>query len=104
MSTIICGSLTKLSQLNGRVYVHMESSQMEKQFLQQAESEGFTFTNSVKPTNGKQANFMAINPDHTINYIGVFGRMAYSIKNASVDGQRLFRVLYKGDGQWIFEK
>ena len=104
MKTIQIRTLTELSHLDGRVYVHMKTSQMEKLFLQQAEAEGFTFTNGVKPTNGDQANIMAINPDHTINYIGAFGRMAYSIKEATVDGQRLFRVLYNGDGNWQLEE
>lgn len=104
MKTIQIRTLTELSQLDGRVYVHMKTSQTEEQFLRQAEAEGFTFTNGGKPTNGKQSNFMAINSDHTINYIGVFGRMAYSIKEATVDGQRLFRILYNGDEAWHLEE
>ena len=103
MKTIHIKTLTELSQLDGRVYVHMTSPELEKQFMEQAEAEGFTFADGAKPTEREQSDFIAVNADHTINYIGVFGRMAYSIKSAFSDGKRLIRIMHNGEDDWLLE-
>lgn len=85
-------TITELSKLNGRVYIHLATPELGWQFLEQAESEGFTFRDGVKPTQREAADVMALNPDHTINYVGFAGHIAYQ-SGAKVVGQRpLIRV------------
>lgn len=96
-------TITELSQLDGRVYVYLPTEALAAQFMQQAETEGFSFGDGIKPTERTAAAIMAVNADHTINYVGIFGRMAYSIKTATVNGRRLFRVIYNGADSWEYE-
>ena len=91
------GTISALSQLDGRVYVRLATPELAKRFMQQAEAESFTFPDGAKPTSREPENFMAVNPDHTIHYIGTFGRMAYSIQTATVNGQRLIRAVYAAE-------
>ena len=90
-------TITKLSQLDGRVYVYLPTASLAAEFLQQAESEGFLFGDGVKPTQREAAYVMAINPDHTIHYVGAVGRMAFGAGAQTVGGQKLYRVTYTGN-------
>ena len=85
-------TITELSQLDGRVYVYLPTASLGAEFLQQAESEGFLFGDGVKPTQREAAYVMAINPDHTIHYVGAVGRMAFGA------GAQRYRVTYTGNG------
>ena len=86
--------LTALSQLDAKVYVHLPTPELGKAFMEQAESEGFTFSDGGKPTSHLDEDFISLNPDHTLSFIGTFGRMAYSVPSAKVDGKALIRVDY----------
>ncbi len=90
-------TITELSRLNGRVYVHLPTDELAKQFMQQAESEGFTFGDGVKPTRRYATEVMAVNPDHTINYVGIAGHIAYGCGVDTVIGRPLIRIPY---GEW----
>lgn len=84
-------TITEFSQLDGRVYVYLPTASLAAEFLQQAESEGFLFGDGVKPTQREAAYVMAINPDHTIHYVGAVGRMAFGA------GAQRYRVTYIGN-------
>ena len=43
-------SIKELSQMDGRVYVYLRTAAIAKEFLKQAETEGFTFCDGIKPT------------------------------------------------------
>ena len=86
--------LTALSQLDAKIYVHLPTAELGKAFMEQAEAEGFIFFDGAKPTSRPDETFVCLNPDHTLSFIGTFGRMAYSISSAKVDGKALIRVEY----------
>ena len=70
-----------LSSNKGRIYVYLATTSIGKQFLLDAENEGFTFGDGEKPTKRKPASIMAINRDCTINYVGTVGRIAFQATN-----------------------
>lgn len=90
------GSITELSQLPGRVYVRLTTPALAKHFLQQAEAEGFTFPDGARPAKRKAAEIMAVNPDHTISYVGTNGRIAYGSCAETADSRTLIRIVYTG--------
>lgn len=85
-------TITEISQLDGRVYVHLATQELALQFLRQAEAEGFTFRNGAKPTSRGATEVMAVNPDHTINYVGLTGHAAYGARAKTVGKQNLIMV------------
>ena len=70
-----------LSTYTGKIYVYLATEDVGKQFLQDAENEGFTFCDGIKPTARTPANIMAVNRDNTINYVGTVGRIAFQAAN-----------------------
>ena len=83
-------TIKELVKKNGRVYVYLGDSETGNQFMKQAESEGFTFTDGAKPTERCYAEIMA------------FGSGAKTIGN-----EELIRVDYKkyiaGDRKYIYD-
>ncbi|MGN1480369.1 hypothetical protein [Porcipelethomonas sp.] len=59
------------------VYVYLANADIAYRFLQDAEEEGFIFSDGTKPTEKEIDDFFAVHPNLTINYIGYIGRMAY---------------------------
>ena len=70
-------TIPELSQLDGRVYVRLPTDEIANHFMRQADAEGFTFGDGVKPTNRCATEVMAVNPYQTINYVGAAGHMAF---------------------------
>lgn len=85
-------TITELSKKNGRVYVYLANVTIGEKFLQQAENEGFTFGDGVKPTERCYAEIMAVNHDLTINFVGTNGRIAFGGGAKTVGGEQLIRV------------
>lgn len=88
-------TIRELADLNGRVYVFLADEATGRQFLEQAEQEGFTFGDGVKPTQRHWSDLMAVNHDGTINYVGTNGRIAWSSGAKTVGGETLIRVDYR---------
>ncbi len=59
------------------VYVHTSSIALAKDFLKQAEKEGFLFSDGKRPTKKPLDDYYALHQDLTINYIGFVGRLRY---------------------------
>ena len=97
-------TIAELSQLNGRVYVHLSTDELAEQFMQQAEAEGFTFGDGVKPTERYATAVMAVNPDHTINYVGATGHIAFGSGVKTVSRRPLIRCSYLGTSTSIFPR
>ena len=87
-------TIRELSELGGRVYVHLATAELGDRFMRHAEAEGFTFADGAKPTEREPAEVMAINHDGTINYVGAVGMMAYGAPAATIGGEPLIRVEY----------
>lgn len=85
-------TLKELVKNNGRVYVYLKDSETGNQFMQQAESEGFTFTDGTKPTERCYAEIMAVNRDITINFVGMNGRIAFGSGAKTIGNEELIRV------------
>lgn len=83
-----------LSTYTGKIYVYLATEDVGKPFLQDAENEGFTFCDGIKPTARTPANIMAINRDMTINYVGFIGRMAYQAAN-TIGNETLTKIDYR---------
>ena len=83
-----------LSTYNGRIYVYLATEDVSKQFLQDAENEGFTFCDGVKPTERDADCIFAINNDMTINYVGFVGHMAYQVAD-KIGNQPLIKIDYR---------
>lgn len=79
--------ITTLGNMNGRVYVHVSSSQIRDQFLSDAAQEGFTYTGS------DTSDLYAINTDKTINPVGFIGHMAYQCVD-TIEGKPLIKIRY----------
>ena len=87
-------NVTKLSKLNGKVYVYLKDPATTEKFLQAAEAEGFTFSNGAKPTSRPGNDLYAVNSDHTISHCGFTGHMAFQSAK-TVGSQELIRVDYE---------
>lgn len=85
-------TIKNLSKLNGRVYVYLANAEIGQRFMQQAEAEGFTFNNGVKPTERVYEKIMAINHDKTINFVGTNGRIAYGSGVKRIGDEQLIRI------------
>ncbi len=76
------------------VYVHTPSKALAKDFLKQAENEGFIFSDGKRPTKKPLDDYYALHQDLTINYIGFVGRLRFNSKDDGilrVEYQDLFR-------------
>ena len=83
-----------LSTNNGRIYVYLATTSIGKQFLLDAENEGFTFCDGIKPTARTPANIMDVNRDNTINYVGFVGRIAFQAAS-NIDNKPLVKIDYR---------
>lgn len=66
------------------VFVHLPNDDTARQFLIDAENQGFIFSDGAKPTEKIPDLFFAVHPDMTINYIGAVGRIAYQCKAENI--------------------
>lgn len=83
-----------LSTYTGKIYVYLANEDVGKQFLLDAENEGFTFCDGIKPTARTPANIMAVNRDNTINYVGTVGRIAFQAAN-KIGNDPLVKIDYR---------
>ncbi len=83
-----------LSANTGKIYVYLDSTDICKRFLQDAESEGFAFTDGTKPTQKHISDVIALNRDMTINYVGFVGRVAYQAAR-KIENQTLVKIDYR---------
>ena len=78
-----------------RTYVYLSDDETGKRFLQNAEKEGFTFGDGVKPTEREYATVMAIGADGTIGYVGAIGFTAFASGAAKIGKDFLVRIDYR---------
>lgn len=83
-----------LSTHSGKIYVYLATEEVCKRFLQDAENEGFTFSDGAKPTQKHISDIIAVNPDLTINYVGAIGHIAYQAASR-IGNQKLIRIDYR---------
>lgn len=69
--------LRELANEYGTVFVHMDSAEREKDFMKQAEAEGFLFGDGAKPSMKNPSDLLSLHADQTISYVGTVGRIGY---------------------------
>lgn len=57
------------------VYILLKNDEIAKRFMSDAEAEGITFSDGMKPTGKSLDDIIALLPDGTICYVGFVGRM-----------------------------
>lgn len=101
-------TIKELAKKNGKVYVYLANANVGNKFMAQAESEGFTFADGVKPTERCYAEIMSVNRDITINFVGSVGRIAFGSGAETVNGQKLLRVDFEkyanGEPDYLYKK
>ena len=60
-----------------KVYIFLRNKAIQSRFMSDAEGEGITFGDKVKPTKRQADDIMALNADETICFLGWAGRMCY---------------------------
>ena len=93
-------TLSKLkNELEGKIYIIIKGEKLQRQFLVDAESEGFRF-GEIKPTDNPPDDVIAVEHDKQLSYVGFVGRVALQCRGG--DGaERRFHVVdygkYKSD-------
>lgn len=70
-------TIKQLASMGERVYVYLKNKDVALRFLRNAEAEGFTFSDGVRPTERHWSDLYAIHPNGTLNYVGVIGHIEY---------------------------
>lgn len=85
-------TIKNLVNENEKVYVYLANGEIGHRFMVQAEEEGFTFGDGVKPTERSYAEVMCVNGNYTINYVGAYGRIAFGAGASQIGSTKIFRV------------
>ena len=64
------------NSISGRIYIYLANEQIGKQFLIDAEAEGYHF-GSIKPTDNSWSNIIALEPNKQLSYVGFVGRICF---------------------------
>lgn len=67
-----------------KVYIYLRNRATEYRFMSDAEREGITYGDGVKPTERPVDDIMALHDDGTICFLGWAGRMAYHYSKDTV--------------------
>lgn len=86
-------TLTELrNNLKGKIYIYLEDRTICKQFLNDAENEGFHF-GKIKPTDSDGADIIALEKGKQLSYVGFVGHMAFQCPSG-VEGS-FYRIDYR---------
>nr|WP_316624304.1 hypothetical protein [uncultured Ruminococcus sp.] len=77
-------TIKELASMGERVYVFLKDEETAQRFLHDAESEGFSFGDGVKPTDRHWSDLYAIHSDGTLNYVGSIGRIEFGSGSDSI--------------------
>ena len=70
-------TIRQLINSDKKVYIFLKNKAIQSRFMSDAEGEGITFGDKVKPTKRQADDIMALNTDETICFLGWAGRMCY---------------------------
>ena len=70
-------TIKELANMGERVYVYLKDEETAHRFLRDAEAEGFTFSDGVKPTARHWSDIYSIHSDGTLNFVGAIGHIEY---------------------------
>lgn len=75
--------------LNGKVYIFCKDDQTAKEFLVDAEKEGYLF-GTIKPTDSQPDDIIAVEDNKQLSYVGFVGRVAWQ----SAEKDKLHKIDY----------
>ena len=70
-------TIKKLINTEKKVYIFLKNKAIQYRFMSDAEREGITFGDKVKPTERQVDGIMALRHDGTICFLGFVGYMCY---------------------------
>lgn len=76
--------IKELISKNKKVYIYLSSEDVQSRFMSDAENQGITFGDGIKPTERKPDDIMALLSDGTICYLGWAGHMCYRHNHENV--------------------
>lgn len=86
-------TITALLKDDNYIFVRLKGENVRRRFLQEAEKEGFTYSDGTSPTETDGDDIMAIHSDMTLSYVGYISRLAY--KNVKIKGdKKIVRIDY----------
>ena len=77
-------TIKKLINTEKKVYILLKNKAIQYRFMSDAEREGITYGDNVKPTERKVGGIMALQPNGTICFLGWAGRMCYHYNKENV--------------------
>ena len=87
-------TIAELLNLDGRVYVYVPSRNIRRLFLKNAQKEGISFADGVKPTKRRAYDdIYALNKDFTLNFVGYIGHITFH-QPSYFDNDKLIRIDY----------
>jgi len=96
-------TIKELTKEGMKIYFYLANEQIGKQFLADAESEGYLFGDGVKPTEREWDDIMALTEEGYLCYLGWAGRVKFHYNPTDVikvDYERYKR----GDTYFIYNK
>lgn len=92
------------STISGKIYIYCDNEKIGKQFMQNAENEGYRF-GKIKPTENGWSNIVTLEKKKQLSFVGFCGHMAFQCNGG--DNGCLTRIDYekyaKGDKDFIFK-
>lgn len=70
-------TIKELEREGKKIYFYLANEQIGKEFLADAEKEGYTFGDGIKPTERIWDDLMAITEEHNLCYLGWAGRVRF---------------------------
>lgn len=90
------------SSIKGKIYIYLDNEKIGKQFLQDAEDEGYMF-GKIKPTDNTWSNIIALENRKHISYVGFVGHVAFQC-GGSGDLTRVdYEKYVNGDRNFLFK-
>lgn len=90
--------------ISGTIYIYLDTEKIGKQFMQDAENEGYRF-GKIKPTQNGWSNIIALENRKQLSYVGFAGHVNFQC-NGGDDGG-LTRIDYEkyvnGDENFLFK-
>lgn len=77
-------TIKKLISNEKKVYILLRSKAIQYRFMSDAEREGITYCDNIKPTQRQVGDIMALRSDGTICFLGWAGNMCYHYSKNTV--------------------
>ena len=95
-------TITELAKEGKKIYFYLANEKIGQEFLADAEKEGYTFGDGVKPTERSWDDIMALTEEQELCYLGWAGRVRFHYNSTGV-----IKVDYKrykrGDLYYIYD-